>query len=162
MSSTQDVEFMSGSTPLTLNPGWNLISLPRDSRDSIGQIFDNSEIMGTVWTWTNNSQNSTFARIGTDEHLSALAGYWIFSRVETIDEISGNAVKTADDKIELKTGWNLFGPSAEIVNPYNANIRGSIWCWNGSMFVDVDKLTGKLIVGKGYWLYSLTDQLYPP
>ena len=54
-------------------------------------------------------------------------------------------------EFELNPGWNSIGIEFDYFQPQSSVFSGVIWKWVGDRFTAV---TGPLLKGKGYWLYS--------
>ena len=138
----------SNDTILTLKKGWNLISIPTSTEQSITELF--AEVMtGNLWY-----QKDQILQIATV--LEPKVGYWLYSRTGGSIEILGEDVGNSAD--ELQNGWNLVGPIGNtvidsanfsaVLHPSCA-FREPIWTWNGTRFVSASSLTP----GRGYWVF---------
>ena len=144
------------SFTLTLDPGWNLVSLPlQPTQSDVDRVFrynGQQVYSGTVWAY----DNGTYVAATSVEPLT---GYWVYCPFsESVDvTVYGMRVATA---IELKAGWNLVGVSESLDRESTYGAYGSA----GLNVVDVDAIseydpsTGVYTVpttmepGKAYWI----------
>ena len=145
---------------ITLNPGWNLVSVPVNLADfSMETLFaGNSEQMSLfddrIWNWDGITYQSA-------SQLHPGKGYWIKSPVETFMETNGSIPDPLTESYEK--GWQLVGVKGE--NAFQLNdsidIRGTIWGWDSEnqeyYMIDSPGLPperqNKLLPGHGYWMY---------
>ena len=98
------------SCTLTLNPGWNIVSLPLDPTESdVASVFQyngQKVYAGTVWAYHNGS----YAAVTT---VQPLVGYWVYCPVSQPVSLTvyGMRVRTP---IRVKVGWNLVGVAANL------------------------------------------------
>ncbi len=127
---------------LTLNQGWNLISIPLNIPPIPKSAILNYTIFGYNGTW--------FIPQEIDNKL----GYWVKVDESVNLTISGIEAK---DNIELNTGWNLIGhpylEEKEIYDLYENNI---VYSYNGSwssyVFGRAFNSLTTLKPGYGYWV----------
>lgn len=127
---------------LTLNAGWNLISLPVVPASSqVSQLFPTAE---AVFGYNGSYQEATT--------LSSGSGYWIKVPSNTTVSVSGTPV--SDVSQPLTAGWNLVGAPNCAVTPSttpSGNIE-AIFGFNGAYYPATD-----LTVGNGYWVKSTSN-----
>ena len=143
---------------LTLNPSWNLVSIPLDPINSaVDDVFQN-EHEGEVWYW-----NGTVL-----EEVNAIVpgkAYWVYRKGNPMPiSVQGRDISTSSQR-SLHTNWNAIG---SIVGPdtgsnFNlipfpltaevfsdpSSISGPIWWWNGTRF----KIANQLSPGIGYFIF---------
>jgi len=165
----------SGSTNLSQETGWNLISLPKvPSNTSPEAIL--SDIMGTVdvlWgmesgTWKKYDPDGT----QTLTSMNILYGYWLKRTNTTNLEISGDAHEGGT--LSMTTGWNLVGYPATNDN-LNVNLTVQsiisdidiIWGYDGSTWLKYNPASYNPLSsahlhtfkhGRGYW-YKVTSDV---
>ena len=148
---------VSAGVVLELMPGWNLLSLPVDPgagattgdvlSDSVGEALHS----GPVWSWDVQSQAWTRAT-----EVEAVHGFWAYrarAGAGLTHVVSGAA---GNGRIALRHGWNLVGPTADVVKRDVRGLRallGPIWAWDSSSrtYQSVSD-NGMLERGKGYWM----------
>lgn len=123
----------------SLETGWNLISMPGKNAD-IAEL--KGKTSGIFWGW-----NGSAYEILSDP----LAGeaVWVFS--ETNENTIIEAEKMAFD-LNLRTGWNMVGPTENIPIPENAH---TVYGWNGD-YIELSSDNDVLLQGVGYWVFALT------
>ncbi len=167
------VDFAFQGAIMTLDGTWSLVSLPiTPIPNTLVAIFNSDNFIpspsgtrainlingvGPVWKWDGN-------RFLTGDTLDPLTGYWIRTETQVPLQIAvpGEDLTSTAQRFTLKKGWNLIGVATEVARPYIPAIIGRIWDWDGSQFRTVAKDDGTLEPGKGYWLYSDREQMYPP
>lgn len=137
---------------LTLEPGWNLVSIPIAPEDtSIADVLQGHGT-GPVWGWDGNA----FFRAQT---IVPGQGYWVFVRAgdgsgnERVGiTITGELPPKAN--IALTPGWNLAGPLPGY--EFFPDLLLQPWSWNRDTtgYLKPGGQTWK--PGDGYWLH--TDQ----
>ncbi len=139
---------------LTIEIGWNLISVPVTPDANLAGLLSALKI-NTLWQW--NSQ-----KFESVHELKPKQGYWIYGdRIETLSIFGSTLV---NKMIPLDSGWNLIGPSA--MPPFQGksiavtsilesagNILANVWSWDGEKFKKAEFFTS----GKGYWAYASGD-----
>ena len=146
---------------VSLQKGWNLISLPLEPSQTLETMFRNV-LAGNAYAWNVDEVGSTFIPKRKRDVLKAFIGYWIYSRASTAVHFPAKSLQNASVETELSAGWNLWGPATTVTSPYSANIMGSIWFWENNKFHNVSRDGGRLSVGKAYWINSTIRQPYPP
>jgi hypothetical protein len=150
----------STSFALTLQPGWNLLSLPCEvaERTSPEQLLFSADgkplYCSATWRW----RPRTGCYTETSGQLPAMKGFWVFSSHDqsmTTRSISG--VVPPDSLNNLYEGWNLVGPVApckvaEMTGV--ANVLLPVWSWDSSSggYRPLGNLD-TLEPGRGYWMY---------
>jgi hypothetical protein len=129
---------------VSINDGWNIISVPLIAPDMTASILFPTAI-STFYSFT-NSYNQVFV-------LENGEGYWAKFSGNQNTTISGTFINTA--QISVTQGWNLIGPFSievpvAIVTTVPPNILASpFYSYQGS-YVSVTILQP----GKGYWIKS--------
>ena len=152
----------------TLNPGWNLFSIPVTSRPNsqVDVVFGNQSQANmirstTIWEWASN-QFTVAKRIVPGN------GYWVYIDGDTPVTIKNLGTLSSGDPRTTKKGWNLVGIKdiVSIQLPTNTEIRGNVFGWNSankSLFSVSDsslpaELQQMLLPSRAYWMY-LSDQI---
>ena len=145
---------------VSLQKGWNLISLPIIPDQDVQTLFGEMTA-GNIYAWTNDERGSFFTAVSKSEILKTLTGYWIYPRENSASHFPAQSLQGFQANTELNPGWNLFGPAIDIDSPYNDDIIGSIWFWDNNRFQPVLPISGRLEIGKAYWINSKVKQTYP-
>ncbi len=137
-----------------------LFSLPHQPLSArIADIFDNNNIvssnknkfpliyLGRIWTWDNNNFIST-------PECEALNGYWIFMLDDAESQVKGFPLATSN--VQLKAGWNLWGPEDTNLNPFANIFDVHIVKWKENKFVTISQAANNKSLDRGiaYWIYS--------
>ncbi len=131
-----------GTHSITVNPGWNLLSLPAKVVDSLkSSLFPNAESSAFIY------DNGYYAK----DTLQHGYGFWVkFNSRETIP-VTGNIL--FEDTIAVKSGWSLIGSltmpidvNAIISDPPNI-ISSKFYGYNNGY-----KVVDTLQPGFGYWV----------
>jgi len=138
------------SVSLTLNPGWNLISIPVEPvNDSVYSVFSNKDI--------DKSCIYKYGQFGfeTVTSVESKIGYWVYSEMTIPLNIIGNSMTNIT--LVLNPGWNLIGIP---VNPINSSVdsvfsnrdidKSCIYKYGQFGFETVTFVEPKI----GYWVYS--------
>jgi hypothetical protein len=143
------------SCTLTLNPGWNLVSLPLmpidSSVDGVFRYNGQKVYSGTVWAY----ENGAYVAAST---IEPLRGYWVYCPFTQSVDVNVYGMK-ANAPISLKAGWNLVGVAETLdrittYGPYGASGLGVI---DVNSISEYDPNTGVYTVpttmepGKAYW-----------
>ncbi len=140
-----------------LSDGWNLISIPTMTSETIANVFQNQttgEIKdGPIWSW----DGSDFQNVLNTGVLNPEMGYWVKSAGGGISNIF-NGIE-ADGVISLKAGWSLIGaiiPST--LSSQDPAVKGKIWYWDDGNQTYKALSEGEMLQpGNGYWIYSDSD-----
>jgi hypothetical protein len=136
---------------LTLEPGWNMISVPlllEDGEDTVAAIFDDDIV--AIYTWDPGQKSYTVPTTIDPEF-----GYWVAVVERT--EITVTGIPATTWTGALLTGWNMIGSvyggpvaAADLVdNPDGVVLDSAIYWWNpGLKSYDA---ASTLTQGKGYW-----------
>ncbi len=173
-SKTINIVLFNG-TYMDLEPGWNLVSLPRVQSDTnietVFQSIDGS--YNSVWRYNITDYNDLWKHYHVSKpsymndlwKLNHTMGFWLYVTDPggTTLVVFGD-VLTSDQHIPLYPGWNLVGyPSLTSYNRTDGlnNINfGSevdpILTFNSTSkkWVKLDEPTDYFEVGRGYWIYS--------
>ncbi|OGV67018.1 MAG: hypothetical protein A3K19_29630 [Lentisphaerae bacterium RIFOXYB12_FULL_65_16] len=147
---------------LTLEPGWNLLSLPFDTSPGKGPrtvLTSSSGVAlytGGVWVWDNQAGGFDVLR----DRFAAQQGFWVLSAATGPVQTTAIGGEVRDEGLALQPGWNLVGP---VVDSPVANLVGMekvsrIWRWNSALGAyDPVGQDGVLQVGRAYWVHLLGD-----
>jgi hypothetical protein len=127
---------------ITLDSGWNLISVPLEQADL---SVLNELTVGCYWRWDGDSYQ---ALEGAPE---ALEGVWVYSLVDGFSvKITG--VETGKDDLFLQSGWNLKGPRE---NMYFDNQDLTVFCWTKqSQYTLISEAINQIVSGSAYWIFN--------
>jgi parallel beta-helix repeat protein len=168
-------------TLMDLEPGWNLISLPRIQSDtnlptilqSIKGRYDsvqwyNISDINDTWKHYNIMKPSYMNDLEKINHTN---GFWIhiIDPDGTILVVFGD-ILTFGQQIALFPGWNLVGyPSkfnksrdVALGNLFYGPDVDSIWTYNSTMqkWKELDNSTEYFEVGMGYWIHSKVEDVW--
>ena len=143
---------------LTLNPGWNLISVPIEPVSSTpGDMLEGIQT-GPVWEWNGQAYRPA-------DDIVPGRGYWVFVELpenrDGADDpvavaVQGNAVRGVTR--DLDAGWQLVGPItyppyASLPLPPSTvpddSLLGACWGWGPYGYA----LSHDLAPGTGAWAY---------
>jgi hypothetical protein len=160
------------SITLSLEQGWNLISLPLQPVDSsINTVLKSlSDSFLAIYSFDNSSMNYKSYIPGAASNdlltLKTGEGYWIYMDSPSRLELSGTAVPST---MNLSSGWNLSGfssmKSMEVAQAF-ASISGVLEAAygydtsKGSYLEYIPGSTADLKVlepGNGYWIYVASN-----
>jgi hypothetical protein len=141
-------------TSITMNEGWNLVSIPLEQTDySYTVVFPHA--FGTL-----QSYDPIAGRYGEATTLAFGVGYWAYYIGPFLENIIGTA-RAASLNIACKTGWNLIG-GREVsvdVGTLTSMPSGQIFSapqkYNASTGMYQEATT--LDPGVGAWIYVLSD-----
>ena len=138
-SSAQNTAFV------TLNTGWNLISVPLNDVD-LSVMKDLT--VGKYWKWDGQSYQEL---VGSPQ---ALEGIWVHSLVNNFP-VKVTGFETDQDYIDLTSGWNLKGPQE---NMYFDDQAITVYAWtNENEYVRVSEAVNQIVSGHGYWIFNPDD-----
>ena len=155
---------------LTLEPGWNLVSLPIEpTNPEVGSIFDEARVLtsargafrdgmsgavvhaGTVWIWADSDGDGVYGYEATTQ-LHAGQGAWAFLDDAEAVTLRVGGARVANPEVLLHYGWNLIGTgTAESSVPGNAPVWDAVFLWDPLTlrYLIVDLLSP----GYGHWLH---------
>ena len=132
---------------LQLNPGWNLLSTPVISLQTLESIFDDIKT-GAAWFW--NGKQFEIAQ--GDKPLNAERGYWVNSELGGSTQLIFGLF--TDGLIQLQSHWNLVGPVGSQTSPQNVT---TVMEWNSEQQHFQRPAEGMLNRGQAYWIYSKAE-----
>lgn len=132
---------------ITINPGWNLISVPVET--------DNMSLKSLFPDATSNAFQFGDAGYFSTDELDVGQAYWLKFDLDVSVPLWGTSV---DSAIAVSAGWNLIGPFeqtiavSDIVSVPDGIIESDFLAFT-------EKYTGveQLEPGKGYWVLSAQD-----
>ena len=134
---------------LTLDPGWNLISVPfLLPNPSLSAVFGTLPVVVLGWAPGGYAVPAV---------IEPKKGYWLhYGGVVAVDlNLRGHL--PVDQTIALQAGWNLIGPVAAVALPVGCG--SSYWWEPQTRTYRRDDVT--LQTGRGYWIYSASRQDFP-
>jgi len=166
-------------TLMDLEPGWNLISLPRIQVDTnLQTVLQSIEYQYDAVQWYNITDDDwEHYHISKPSFMNDLIvlnhtkGFWlhIIDPQGTILIVFGNEF-IINQNISLYPGWNLVGfPSRKnktrdialgALN-YGSDVD-SIWTYNTSIqkWIGLNETTDYFGIGKGYWIHSRVTKIW--
>jgi hypothetical protein len=166
---------------VTLNPGWNLISLPGNpADDSIDAVMANTPDADSVVTYDPTVPGGFLVAvrdparnwIGTLKTMDASAGYWVFTTsflpIEVdVPLLQAGAAGVLPPIIPIAKGWNLvpvvdptglLAPGTGILSStYFAGATGVIRVYYFNTVLNAWELIASgdnVLVGRAYWAFS--------
>jgi hypothetical protein len=135
-------EQSSYTTSISLNSGWNLLSIPISlSNMSFSSIFP--EAASNAYSYDNGYQIASTAELGK--------GYWLKFNQAINKNLTGTPQSSVN--VNVKTGWNIIGPlqnnvpvTSVTTNPPNI-IQSFFYGYNNGY-----QTATTLEKGKGYWV----------
>ena len=156
---------------LSLNQGWNLITVPLQSSPSVNQMFASLPSGWMIYRWDPARLRYS---LGTEINLNIGSGYWLKSPITTDVEIEGDAMDAPQFTKDLAMGWNQIGsPSTDSYELSNLRIMVNETVYSYQEAVDQKLITssiytfsnnryesahsnGILKPGSGYWIHAFT------
>ncbi|NOY82128.1 MAG: hypothetical protein GXP31_14115, partial [Kiritimatiellaeota bacterium] len=145
------------SFDLTLQPGWNLVSVPLDPRlPDVDSVFQGNQ-SGDVWKLVNGAYTAA-------TEVEIARGYWVLNNTGATVTVSIPGSLKLQNSFDLNAGWNLAAPVADapfnpIPVPLTTDPTGAVV---GGVFefdpvTRIYKVATQLESGKGYWIYLGQD-----
>ncbi|MDD4224442.1 MAG: M14 family zinc carboxypeptidase [Candidatus Cloacimonetes bacterium] len=147
-----------GELPLeiSLNAGWNLISLNKvPASYAVADVFDGVTGLIQVKNEALSHMPSMAPYFNTLQNLAVNEGYWVNVSSPATLTVTGTQVEASAIPISLKAGWNLVSYLPEAAKP-TATALASI----SSYLLEVDYLGANpstMEPGKGYWIRVSQD-----
>jgi PKD repeat protein len=142
---------------IVLARGWNLISMPLISSQSIDELFNNSGARSAdgrirqAWHWVDGE----LQRVDPRAALQPLTGYWLFNP-SSGERVSAPLAGTmpVEMRLPLSAGsWHLLGTAGSVPAPAGSS---QVWGYHSGRYQPVTE-GGTLDVLRGYWIYSDED-----
>ena len=147
-----DISHIRGRSDISINRGWNLISLPFDPLDRVtSSLFP--FIVGPAYWYNPDTRIYEM-----EDTLRPGLGYFILSPIDTTLTITGDSILSFP--VNIRQGWNMVGAFSQDVP---ASLYDSLsmtlpppYSYNSSTALYEDAT--RLMPGKGFWLLC-TDSL---
>lgn len=140
------------SVPVSLQPGWNCVSLPLEPVNADAQaVFPGHQ--PPAWHW--DAAGRVLAPAAT---LHAKTGYWIYWPAATQKTFNVVGTQPVDTSLTLAAAWNLCGPAASTPIPRDGTIQTPVWQWWNGVYRTT---SGNLEPGNAYWIYAPTPTVLP-
>ena len=158
---------------MTLQPGWNLVSLPIiPTNPSPAAVFSNntgSVFAGVIWGFGITQPNQTVSSYFEVKTVTAGEGYWVFINRENPVSVVINGA-TVDNSLRLREGWNMVGATtrtdAEIppiirTQGGPAEVPDTVQYWDpiGGDYIPAVNGSDCLKLLRGHWMLSHQDQV---
>jgi serine protease len=141
---------------ITLQPGWNMVSVPLKMRNmSIDSVFAGSV---AVYTWNPGSKSYT-----TPDYVTPEKAYWV--AVTSLTPLNWTGVPVSAWYSPITTGWNMIGSvysggdpvavSSLGEAPQGSILRNAIYHWNPISKSYESSMS--IVSGIGYWLATTLD-----
>lgn len=152
------------SVPLSLSPGWNLVSLLlQPAKQSIASVLSGiTDYVEVVWAYPNQTwqlYDPNDAAGSTLTTMQAGTGYWIKMASEKTLTVSGSAPPSS---LQLSSGWNLVGYNGTSCKAASTALQGLTglqvsWGYPSQawQFYDPNNSSGflsNLCPSAGYWI----------
>lgn len=158
---------------LTLQKGWNFISVPKKlaaENDTAGELFAGVNTGGKA-PLSYNAQTKQWEQVTSSTVISPLNAYWIYSTGKLTLKPAFDTTPSVPSVKNVYTGWNAVGASVEEPIAAKAAFTGVNWrsytLWNGETqaygTIYIKGGTGKysdeqpIPLYKGGWLYMDGD-----
>ncbi len=157
----QSLDFDIETVTLTVEPGWNLVSLPvAPLAPAVAQVFadDQSQpaYVGDIWRWRGGQYQPVV-------NAQPKEAYWLFSNRTEAVQVSLTGRLPADLDIQASADWNLVGPVFDMPQPKNSQLRIPIYTWREQAYSPTFAVPGedrnKLLRLHGYWIYSRAENM---
>jgi len=151
-----DAEPATVDLTITLQPGWNMVSVPLLLTDtSTSVVFDGAV---AVYTWDPDGKSYT-----VPEYVTPEQGYWVAVTAET--PVTWHGVPVSAWDWPILAGWNMIG-SIQYEDPVGVDsvtaniepdplVRNAIYSWNPVSKSYESSAT--ILAGRGYWLATTSD-----
>ncbi len=155
--------------PLTLEAGWNLISVPLTiGENTVDEVFAAVDY-GAIYLWAPDSTPGTYSALEGTDTIEPDCAYWLSLETDPTEPVvlQGAPVEAADWSADLSAGWNMVG------TPYSAgtfafnrlNDGGSsalqddaIYWWDtGNKRYELMESGYEFVPGAGYWMAATTS-----
>jgi len=153
-----------------LEKGWNLISFPCDTSDTVETVLGGVPQLRALWSLTEKGWESfhPYAReIDTNHSITEIdpaKGYWAYLSQEVDVIFGGSWSEWSGEAPEFVNGWNLIGvgdtPPSNLPTFLDYNAADIVWGWDqgkwSSFRPDLPLNLNSLKAmerGKGYYLY---------
>lgn len=137
IKTTTSVNSPQSNIYLSLQKGWNLLSVPLKNAD-ISRLKMQCSLL---WGW----ENGKYERLN---NLEPYAGFWAYSNKEVTLLVTGDSPEETDWTRKLTLGWNLLGPYSNTRKP-DAIDNAFSWTNSYNSLLKDDLL----MRGVGYWLF---------
>jgi hypothetical protein len=131
---------------LTLEPGWNMLSLPCDTTEESAAALVAAST-GPIWMWNPDTMRYT-ATVAPP----ARQGLWVYA-TEHFGDLPVSGHPPADGYLRLGPGWNLAGTGLPAALDSMDGIRDIMaWIDGGYELHETDGFRFAFL--QGYWLYN--------
>ncbi|HVP94300.1 MAG TPA: hypothetical protein VMS89_03920 [Methanoregulaceae archaeon] len=152
-------------TTITLEQGWNLVSIPRtlDSGHSTAGIVFQGVNTGGHSTWEYNAQAQSWVKVYPATMLRPLDGIFIYSTAHTSVPITFTADPVAVPPVKpVYQGWNLIGFSGTTPASAHDTFISLNNLWSQAMGFDaVSQGYETQIISGGGGIFADSRTLYP-
>jgi parallel beta-helix repeat protein len=168
-------------TLLGMEPGWNLLSLPRIQSDTnLQTVLQSIEGLYDAVQWYNITDNNDHWKhyhiskpsyMNDLDNLNHTLGFWlhITDSEKTTLVVLGDEL-SSDQNISLYPGWNLVGYPSKLNktrdialdNLFYGTDIDSIWTYNAitQNWMELDEATDFFEIGQGYWIHSKVTEVW--
>ena len=168
-------------TLLDLEPGWNLISLPRIQSDTnlqtVLQSIEGRYDSVQCYNITDNNDHWKHYHVSKPSYMNDMenfnhtVGFWlhIIDPQGTTLVVIGNEL-ISDQNISIFPGWNLIGYPSKSNKTRDVALDNllfytdvdSIWTYNATKqkWMELDDIADYFEVGHGYWIHSKVTKVW--
>jgi len=158
---------------ITLNPGWNFISVPKmlvDGQNTAKSLFGQIDVGGhSIFTY--NPRTKNWNTISATTIINPLDAVWIYSTKTDAVYLyfASDALQIPPTRMLIK-GWNTFGVTSLNTVPANNALLSVKDKWvyvigfdsktqryQGTIMNVPESSTASLYPGYGYWIYMTVD-----
>ena len=137
------------TTIVSINNGWNLVSLPRTPQDSSVAVLYPGAVPGSIYSFLTGA----YTKPAT---LTSGQGYWAFYSAAGINPVIGARIASASVTVPSGNRWVLLGsvssaiPVSHLVtNPTGSVVPGALYTFEGSTYT----MPTTFQPGRGYWVF---------
>ncbi|NLV25916.1 MAG: PKD domain-containing protein [Methanomicrobiales archaeon] len=158
---------------VTLNTGWNFISVPKmliDGQNTAKALFEHVEVGGhSIFTY--NPRSKTWNTVNANTIINPLDAVWIYStKTDAVYLYFAEDALQIPPTRKLVKGWNTFGVTSLNTVPaqnallsvrdqwiYVIGFDSSIQRYQSTIMNVQESNTNALYPGYGYWIYMSED-----
>jgi hypothetical protein len=169
VESSITIDFEADTFDISLNTGWNLISLPLiPENDNIENVLAGLDVdianVEVVWAYDAATENWLVYTPGpAPDTLTTMEdgrGYWIRMLTPATLTVEGSVMPelgATPPTYDVAAGWNLIGFKSTVPRTADEYLEGvtwvSLWGYDAPDYFSVSG-TENMVPGFGYWLYA--------
>jgi len=137
---------MNAPTTISLNIGWNLISIPGNVE--VSTLFTSGDI---IYKYINNEWKLYDGKIKTFSKINVGEGFWVKAPTSRTQSVSLTQVDSTKLTTLFGKDWNLIGMNKDVLKDNLTFNYSYIYTYNNSKWLSTSEIT-KLEKYKGYWI----------